>query len=522
MNVAELLDRQARDTPHALAIVEKHGGGRTTTFSELQERAAQGAALLLELGIRPNDGVLIVHPMQTQLYVALTAVLRIGAVAMFIDPSADTRILDACCALQQPVAYFSSPLGQLLRFRSRAVRAIELNICSGTVPGAIPWGRSLHMASSPSAFAVAPDGPALVTFTSGSTGVPKGAVRTHAVLLAQLEALRETMELQTGSVDLTTLPIVLLANLACGVTSVISDVDLRRPGRVDGAHAHEDAAACNVTSATASPAFFGRMLSCTGAAQTTLPRIRKIFCGGAPVFPRLLDELQNLAPHADPSAVYGSTEAEPIAHCRRSDITTADRKAMQNGAGLLAGMPVRAVRLRIIAEQSDQPISQLDEERFAQMTLPSPEAGEIVVSGDHVVPGYLAGRGDAETKFKVDTTVWHRTGDLGYLDASGRLWLLGRCGTRIDRDGQSLFPFCVETAVSDVPGVARSALVAVNGLTVLAVQPKVSDKDRLKGELQLRLGWARIDAIRFLHRIPVDRRHNAKIDYPALRRVLTK
>ena len=195
---------------------------------------------------------------------------------------------------------------------------------------------------------------------------------------------------------------------------------------------------------------------------------------------------------------------------------------MRNGAGLLAGIPVRSVRLRIIAERFGQPIPQLDEESFARMTLPSPEAGEIVVSGDHVVPGYLSGHGDAETKFKVGRAVWHRTGDLGYLDTIGRLWLLGRSGTRIDRDGQSLFPFCVETAASDIAGVLRSALVSINGRTILAVQPTLAGTGALRGELSARLGWAHIDAIRFLKRVPVDRRHNAKVDYPALHRLLAR
>ncbi len=520
MNVVELLELQALERPHSPAIIETHGGGAAMTFGQLHERAAQGASLLTHLGVRPGDGVLIVHPMRTQLYVALAAVLHTGAVAMFVDPSADSRILDACCGLQPPAAYFSSPLGQLLRFRSAAVRNIRINICSGAVPGATGWQSLLGMTPSPSSFPASPDAPALVTFTSGSTGTPKGAVRSHGVLLAQLAALREAMDLSAGDVDLTTLPIVLLANLACGVTSVISDVDLRHPGRIDGARAYADAAAWHAVSGTASPAFFARVLSHCVAASCALPEVRKLFCGGAPVFPALLDKLKTLAPHADPCAVYGSTEAEPIAHCNLSDVTAADRESMRGGGGLLAGPPVPSVRLRIIADRFGQPIQPLDETRFAEMALPIGEPGEIVVSGDHVVPGYLAGRGDAETKFKVGVAIWHRTGDLGYLDEAGRLWLLGRCGTRIEGNQVSLYPFSVETAVSDIAGVERTALIGADGRRVLAVQPNVSDTRPLERELRTRLAWAHIDAIRFLKQIPVDRRHNAKVDYPALHRLL--
>ena len=75
--------------------------------------------------------------------------------------------------------------------------------------------------------------PALVTFTSGSTGEPKAAVRTHGFLLAQHAVLEESLSLAPGEVDLTTLPIFVLANLASGVTSVIPDADLRYPGRIE-------------------------------------------------------------------------------------------------------------------------------------------------------------------------------------------------------------------------------------------------------------------------------------------------
>lgn len=521
MNVVELLESQAAERAGAAAIVETHGRGRTVTFGELNERAARAAALLHQYGVRPGDAILIVHPMSTELYVALAAIFRIGAVAMFIDPSADPRIIDGCCSLHPPVAYFSSPLGQLLRLRSPGIRKIRLNFTPAAgIPGAIAWNRARALAPYREVFAAHPQTAALLTFTSGSTGIPKGAVRSHGVLLAQLRALRETMRLTPGDVDLTTLPIVLLANLACGVTSLISDVDLRHPGRVDGSRVYADATRRYAVSATASPAFFERLTAFCITTACTLPDMRKVFCGGAPVFPRLLDDMHSIMPAADPCAVYGSTEAEPVADVALSDISTADREAMRNGGGLLAGRPVTMVRLRIIRNNWGSPIRPLTEAQFAEMEMLPRVPGEIVVSGEHVVPGYLGGRGDGETKFRVDGTIWHRTGDLGYFDELGRLWLLGRCGARIDDDRGVLYPFSVECAASSVPGVDRCALISVNGRRVLAVQ---TTEDRVLLERRLRdaLAWAHIDELRFLKRIPVDRRHNAKVDYPALQRMLS-
>lgn len=521
MNVIELLQAQATERPQTAAIVETHARGRSLTFAELDELAARGAALLHLYNVRPGDAVLIMHPMRTQLYVALAAIFRLGAVAMFIDPSADPRIIDDCCALQRPVAYFSSPLGQLLRLRSPALRRIKLNFCTAAaMPGAIAWSRARKMPPHESVFNSGRHTPALLTFTSGSTGFPKAAVRNHFVLRAQLDALRETMQLTPGDADLTTLPIVLLANLACGVTSVISDVDLRRPGQVDGGRVFADANAQGAASTTASPAFFERLTAYCRPRGTTLPQLRKVFCGGAPVFPKMLDELAAVAPQADPCAVYGSTEAEPIAHVHRSAISVADRNAMREGAGLLAGAPVSVVQLRIIKNRWGTPIGTLTADEFTRESITTTEPGEIVVSGPHVLPGYLGGRGDEETKFRVGNAIWHRTGDLGYLDERERLWLLGRCTARIEDASGVLYPLAVECAASHVAGVRRCAVVLVDGRRVLAVELAETTPDAVADELRGALGWALINEYRFLKHIPVDRRHNAKIDYAALKKLM--
>src|SRR6185369_11013626 len=97
-------------------------------------------------------------------------------------------------------------------------------------------------------------------------------------------------------------------------------------------------------------------------------------------------------------------------------------------------------------------------------------AGEIVVAGGHVLRGYLHGHGDEETKIRVGDAIWHRTGDAGYLDDRGRLWLLGRCSARIVDARGTLWPFAVECAARAVEGVERAALAEVDGGRVLALQ----------------------------------------------------
>ncbi len=121
-----------------------------------------------------------------------------------------------------------------------------------------------------------------------------------------------------------------------------------------------------------------------------------------------------------------------MAHCALGEISDEDRRRMEAGGGLLTGPPVAAITLRVIDDRWDTRLGSLSTGQLEVLECATGVAGEIVVSGPHVLPGYLDGRYDEETKFRVDGTPWHRTGDAGYLDALGRLWLLGRCAARID------------------------------------------------------------------------------------------
>jgi acyl-CoA synthetase (AMP-forming)/AMP-acid ligase II len=218
--------------------------------------------------------------------------------------------------------------------------------------------------------------------------------------------------------------------------------------------------------------------------------------------------------------VYGSTEAEPIAHVTWREITETDREAMRTGAGLLTGQPVPSIQLRILPDRWGQPIAPLTSSQLDVLALPLGEPGEIVVSGPHVLTGYLHGQGDEETKFDVDGRRWHRTGDAGYLDADGRLWLLGRCSARIDDGHGRVYPFAVECALDGIAGVRRTAFLAHAGRRLLVAELEQGASPQTRDTLRAACRWALPDDIRIVDRIPVDARHNAKIDYPALRKLL--
>jgi acyl-CoA synthetase (AMP-forming)/AMP-acid ligase II len=301
---------------------------------------------------------------------------------------------------------------------------------------------------------------------------------------------------------------------------VVPDADLRSPGAIVPGPVIAQIERHHAVSSTASPAFFECLARHCAVRGLTLPTLRKVFSGGAPVFPRLLDQVQAMAPSANVVAVYGSTEAEPIAHVARREIRPDDHQAMLAGRGLLAGRPVNTIRLRILPDRWGQPVGPWTATEFDAACLPAGQPGEIVVSGEHVLPGYLHGHGDEETKFRANGVVWHRTGDAGYLDPDGRLWLLGRCAARIQDERGDLYPFAAETAVYQDPRIHRAAMVGRGGRRVLAVEFYDDRDPPALDALRDHLAWTHLDEVRVCARIPVDKRHNAKIDYPNLYRLL--
>src|SRR5262249_28039822 len=201
---------------------------------------------------------------------------------------------------------------------------------------------------------------------------------------------------------------------------------------------------------------------------------------------------------------------------RRQD----DGRAMLAGRGRLAGPPVPSIALRILRDHWGTPVGPWTHAEFEAECCPAGETGEIVVSGEHVLTGYLHGHGDEETKFRVGGVVWHRTGDAGYLDRENRVWLLGRCAARIHDDRGELYPFAAETAVYQEPRIRRAAMVGRSGRRVLAAE-LYDDRDSSGVDgIREQLAWTQLDEVRICGRIPVDKRHNSKIDYPSLYRLL--
>lgn len=512
MNIIRLLDTACAAYPNQPALI--HGAERIP-YRALAERSQAVGAFFQSQGVIAGQRALLLIPLGIDFYVALLGLARIGVTVMLIDPAVGSRQINHCCQLVQPDLLVGSPRAHLLRLTTGAIRRIPRKFSLG---GWTPGSQAVRYAqvTTPCHDALtSPDDPALITFTSGSTGLPKAICRTHGFLYQQHAVLCDTMPAHAGEVELNTLPVFILSSLARGVTVVIGQ---------GGGGADVDPAAVIATITTqqvnrvlAAPAFCQRLADQLAASGQTLPAITQLYTGGGPVFPSLLAKLTATLPNANLVAVYGSTEAEPIAQIAANTYTPNDWQAMRGGQGLLAGRPVSSIQVAIIPDTVGAGLDSFSAAAFTDYCLPTMAIGEIVVSGNHVQQRYLGGD-DGVTKFTVGSTIWHRTGDAGYLDVEGRLWLLGRCRARIVRGGVISYPFGLEAAALCEAGVERAAFLEVNGKGVLAIQSARAQWPQLRQRLAQVL--PNVDQLQWLATIPVDSRHGSKVLYGETRQLV--
>lgn len=474
LNLVSLLQKNS-----ALALITKRS---ETSFDQLHERVERTAAGFRALGVLPGHRILLLMPMSIDLYVSLLALFWIDATVMLVDPSAP---LDQIFNRFKPQGFIGSPKAHLLRLKHAGLRGLPVYVSTGFIP--LIHKRLEKIVAEPVPV-TEPKHPALLTFTTGTTGTPKAMARSHAFLLAQHNALSGHMDFKPGDVDLPTLPVFLLHSLAAGATCVIPDADLRNPGAVDPKPVVDQIESNLVTSMSGAPAFFNAICKHVLENGGHFQGVKKIFTGGGRVLAADVERIQTCFPNATITIVYGSTEAEPIATLNASKNLDRLRDGEKNGRGALVGRPVDEIEVKVVND-------------------------EVWVSGQHVNRSYFQSpERDNENKVSDGERVWHKTGDAGYLQDS-EIWLLGRIGDAVDGH----WPMPVEGAVRQLPFVLQAALVGHEDQAVLVL---VLDSQPENWRQQVATITAR--PVIITERIPLDPRHNTKIDRKRLLSTLIK
>ncbi|NLF18161.1 MAG: AMP-binding protein [Lentisphaerae bacterium] len=520
----------------ALRVPVRRGFGRRPawagwTFRELDAAADRYARRLQGLGVGPGMLALLMVRPGLDFYALTFALFKLGAVPVLIDPGMGWRSFMACVAQAAPEAFLGIPAAHLLRrlvpgpFRSVRVAAV---LGRWSLPGAAALRGGMATASVEAfpVHPVQPDDLAAVLFTTGSTGPAKGVAYSHRIFSTQVELLRREYGIGPADVDLPCFPLFGLFSTALGATAVIPDMDPSRPAHVDPRRIVDPILEHGVTYSFGSPTLWARVGRACAARGQRLPTLTRVIMAGAPVSAAVHEVLLGkvLPEGAATWTPYGATEALPVCNFGGREMLAETAAATRAGAGMCVGRPLPEVCLRII-RLCDAPIETWDE----ALVLPAGEVGEVVVKGPVVTAQYH--RLPAATrlaKIREGEAVWHRMGDVGYLDDQGRLWFCGRLAHRVTTSTGTLYSVCCEAIFNAVPGVRRSALVGLADGASAATTPAIvvepepgawprtaRERDTFRERL-LSAGAAspvtrEIRRVFFRRAFPVDIRHNAKI-----------
>jgi len=439
MDIGTLVTRAAQRFGDRVAV---EGPDADRTFAQLGDRIARIANGLLAQGLRPGDRVLDLQRnstsyLETDLAIRAAGLVR-AALNYRLHPSDWERI--AADSGARALVYDPAFEEQTEALRS----GIDVVICTGDGPG-LSLEKLIADAPSGRIPAREPDALCGLHYSSGTTGHPKGAQRTHRNWMASVVNMTHDVlggppgphdcYVHAGPITHTS-GLFVLPFLVAGARQVVQPAwdpeDFVAAVRERGA-----------THAAIVPTMVARLLA-SGADRDDLRGLKMLGYAGAPMPP---EQMRQAHDRLTPNLVqyYGLVEAIP-------PVTVLD--AADHARGLAgepdlltsAGRPALGVEIAVVDDDGRE--------------VAPGETGEVVTRGDHVMAGYWnADQRDDLSKSVVDG--WLHTGDLGRLSADGHLWLVDRKGDMIISGGYNIYPREVEDVIAEVPTVAEVAVVGV-------------------------------------------------------------
>jgi long-chain acyl-CoA synthetase len=425
----------ARRSPDAVAI---HYRDEALTFGALDELSGALATALAQRGVARGDRVALYLQNVPEFVIAVLAAWRAGAIAVPVNPMLKERevrtLLDDC----EPVALVTLP--SLLDEVARdAVQGTSVRLV--LTDAQVRELASEHAGGAPADPALSPDDVAFLTYTSGTTGPPKGAMNTHGNVVFSSQTYREWVGVGADDVILAVAPLFHITGLVAHVgLSLLTGAPLVLDHRFDAASALALVERHGVTFTTGAITVFIALMDAHQDAARDTSSLRTIVSGGAPIAPATVEAFEaRFGTYIH--NIYGLTETTSPSHC----VPIGTRAPVDPTSGALSvGVPVYGTVVRVVDEEGRE--------------LPAGEVGELVTSGPQVVPGYW-GRPD-ETERAIPGGALH-TGDVGFMDADGWFYVVDRKKDQINAAGFKVWPREVEDVLYGHPAVREVAVVGV-------------------------------------------------------------
>ncbi|MBM6405869.1 long-chain fatty acid--CoA ligase [Phycicoccus sp. CSK15P-2] len=427
LSLATLLAEQARRRPDHLAVVE---GDRRTDYATLWQHALGAAGALRARGVGPGTRVALLAPNVTEFVTSYYGILATGGVVVPVPTLLGVR----------EVAYTLGHSGaELLLHHDALAQLAEPAAAEAGVPAASVTGLADAAEPLPTYVTRDPGDPAVIFYTSGTTGLPKGALLTHLnlVMNATTNAF-DGNEIRRDDIVMGSLPLfhVYGQSVAMNTTFRLGTTLVLQP-RFDAAQAIDLMVRERATIFMGVPTMYVQLLE-AAASATALPQLRDCVSGGASLPVVVLERFEETfgAPIYEG---YGLSETSPTA--------SSNQKLFGTRPGTI-GHPVWGVDVEIADDSVDDEVH----------LLPPGERGEVVIRGHNVFAGYLD---DPDATDQVMVDGWFRTGDIGVKDDEGFIRIVDRKKDLVIRGGFNVYPRDVEEVLSRHEAVEQVAVIGL-------------------------------------------------------------
>lgn len=421
LRYGELVERRAQRQPHRAAIIFE---GTTLTYADLAERIHRLAAVLDARGVCHRDRVLCVSENRPEVLIAAYACSRLGAAFVPVNVASTPDELRFV---------LNDAMPSLVCIGSEAV-----TVRSGSLPDLPPvlefdhWMREPADARPRQPVAVSPDEVAVICYTSGTTGKPKGVALTHASLHWNSINTLLGLDIATDDVALVSTPLFHTAALnMLAVNTLYKGGTLVLQRKFDPSECLDAIENEAVTITFAVPTMLALLERSPEFGKSRIATLRWILSGGAPLPPEVAARWS--AMNVPVIASFGLSEAGPSVTFRRRDEIT-DKTGSSGPPALLTDV--------LVVDEIGQPV-------------PNGVTGEILVNGPHIAAGYWHQPDATHETFGPDGL---RTGDRGYIDPDGDLVIVGRNKDTIITGGENVDPVEVEQAILQHPSVAEAVV----------------------------------------------------------------
>ena len=507
---------------------------QSVKVAELDHLVAVLATEFKNQGIVSGDRVILFLPMSLYMYASMFALQKMGAIPTFLDSWARRDQMGVSAKVAGPRAMISADRAFTYLADVPEISQIPIKIVAGEVSSEIKYSARLEVllqGKTPSTeLPVEKEHTALITFTTGSSGTPKGADRSHRFLAAQHYALNRHLPYAEGDKDLPVFPIFSLNNLAAGVETIIPAIDVGQPQPTDALVLYVQMQSAGVTCTTLSPSLFNHLATFCLEKNLRLDFLKRIVTGGAPISRDDVARMKSVAKNAEILVLYGSTEVEPMAHIEAVEMLaeTQDADPEIVEAGVNVGALDSGLQYKFIHIEKDAVYVKAKSD-WDKLVVPPGHVGELIVAGEHVCERYFNNE-EAFFRAKIrdeNGVVWHRTGDLGKLDVHQNLWIVGRVHNAINRKGQYFFPVRAEIILKKFPFVHRAAFLGIadkelneKTYAVFSSADKNINIEEAKKEIKrvMEKNQFIVDEILHVDDIPMDPRHHSKVEYEVLKK----